>query len=272
MCRAGTWCSPSRVSCPHCAPATSVCWRTSSRAARPSPTSSARAPTRPISRPSAPPAACLRPPSSPRMATSGARPPTTCSPTTAQSFPASRVRATVTTTTTPRHHSWHRVTSHRRARIVFDPPRTSPTRRVTDAARHRRGKPPLRHATPAAASAFFVGVSYRLQRCAAKGERLEADFGAPESFIHHALLELGVAVQSAPWLAPYVVSVDGRMTKWCDRCALPRPAPARLAPRTVPRVPTVGHVPTVGRHVTRARLTRLNTSRRPSPPPLPQLP
>jgi hypothetical protein len=94
---------------------------------------------------------------------------------------------------------------------------------------------------------------------------LEADFGAPESFIHHALLELGVAVQSAPWLAPYVVSVDGRMTKWCDRCALPRPAPARLAPRTVPRVPTVGHVPTVGRHVTRARLTRLNTSRRPSP-------
>ncbi|KAL1522893.1 hypothetical protein AB1Y20_017858 [Prymnesium parvum] len=68
-----------------------------------------------------------------------------------------------------------------------------------------------------AAHAFFISVAERLQRCSVIGERLSLDFGAPESFIHHALLAAGVEVQHASWLAPFVVSIDGRMPKWCDR-------------------------------------------------------
>ena len=71
---------------------------------------------------------------------------------------------------------------------------------------------PRRHA-----HAFFVGVRARLARCAARAEALPAAFDAPESFLYHALREQGVPVSSAQWLAPLVVSVDGRMAKWCAR-------------------------------------------------------
>lgn len=42
-------------------------------------------------------------------------------------------------------------------------------------------------------------------------------FSEPESFIHHALMEQKAPSQAAPWLAPIVISSDGRMAKWCGR-------------------------------------------------------
>lgn len=73
-------------------------------------------------------------------------------------------------------------------------------------------------AVPAAhAAAFFVGVGERLARCAAGREQLPAQFSEPEAFIHHALLQQRVPTQPARWLAPLVVSVDGRAAKWCER-------------------------------------------------------
>ena len=67
------------------------------------------------------------------------------------------------------------------------------------------------------AEAFFDGVRRKLERCARRGEALPAEYDAPESFIHHALVEQAVPVASPEWLAPLVVSVDGRMPKWCGR-------------------------------------------------------
>ena len=67
------------------------------------------------------------------------------------------------------------------------------------------------------ARAFFVGIGERLAACVASSGRLPPSFSEPESFIHHALVEGGVPSAAAPWLAPLVVSVDGRMLKWCGR-------------------------------------------------------
>ena len=64
---------------------------------------------------------------------------------------------------------------------------------------------------------LFRGVASRLATCAARGELMPASFSEPESFIHHALIALGVQSASAAWLAPLVVSTDGRMGKWCGR-------------------------------------------------------
>ncbi|KAL3907638.1 MAG: hypothetical protein SGPRY_010100 [Prymnesium sp.] len=69
------------------------------------------------------------------------------------------------------------------------------------------------------ARTFFISIADRLARCAATNEQLPLRFGAPESFVHHTLLEGGVRVEHAEWLQPFVISIDGRMTKWCDRCA-----------------------------------------------------
>ena len=65
--------------------------------------------------------------------------------------------------------------------------------------------------------AFFDGVRRKLERCARQGDALPAEYDAPESFLYHALVEQAVPVASPEWLAPLVVSVDGRMPKWCGR-------------------------------------------------------
>lgn len=65
---------------------------------------------------------------------------------------------------------------------------------------------------------FFIGIANRLEHCAVSHEKLGPNFSSPESFIDHALLDMGVRVQSAGFLSPFVVSIDGRMSKWCDRC------------------------------------------------------
>ena len=44
-------------------------------------------------------------------------------------------------------------------------------------------------------------------------------YSEPEAFIHHALLSQGARSESVAWLAPLVVSVEGRMGKWCGRYA-----------------------------------------------------
>ena len=67
------------------------------------------------------------------------------------------------------------------------------------------------------AEAFFVGVGRRLASCAGRGERMPPSSSEPESFIHHALVDRKVRSESALWLAPLVVSTDGRMGKWCGR-------------------------------------------------------
>ena len=69
----------------------------------------------------------------------------------------------------------------------------------------------------ALAPSMFVGVAARLASCATNAEHLPAAFATPEAFIHHALLDMRVGSASAAWLAPIVVSVDGRMQKWCGR-------------------------------------------------------
>jgi len=68
------------------------------------------------------------------------------------------------------------------------------------------------------ANALFVQLGERLARCATHHEAPPPAFAEPESFIHHALLELGVASASAMWLAPPVVATDaGRTREWCER-------------------------------------------------------
>ena len=69
------------------------------------------------------------------------------------------------------------------------------------------------------ADAWRPALPWRGARLAtrARGELMPASFSEPESFIHHALIALGVQSASAAWLAPLVVSTDGRMGKWCGR-------------------------------------------------------
>ena len=64
---------------------------------------------------------------------------------------------------------------------------------------------------------LFIEVGERLEACAERHEALPPAFSEPESFLHHALEALGVNSRSAPWLAPIVVAIDGRMRKWCER-------------------------------------------------------
>ena len=42
-------------------------------------------------------------------------------------------------------------------------------------------------------------------------------FSEPEAFIHHALREMGVPSHAVHWLAPFVISIDGRSPKWCEQ-------------------------------------------------------
>ena len=67
------------------------------------------------------------------------------------------------------------------------------------------------------AHALFVRVAARLAKCVTHGEALPPSHSEPESFLHHELLALGVRSTNAEWVAPIVVSIDGRMQKWCAR-------------------------------------------------------
>ena len=67
------------------------------------------------------------------------------------------------------------------------------------------------------ASSMFVSIGERLADCARHGERMPPSFSTPEAFIHHALRAMQIGSRSVPWLAPIVVSTDGRMQKWCGR-------------------------------------------------------
>lgn len=67
------------------------------------------------------------------------------------------------------------------------------------------------------ARTFFVAVGERLAACSSHAERMPPAYSEPESFIHHTLAALGTPSTSALWLAPVVVSTDGRMAKWCGR-------------------------------------------------------
>ena len=67
------------------------------------------------------------------------------------------------------------------------------------------------------AEAFFVGIGERLSACTSSGATMPPSHSEPESFIHHSLIALGATSSSVTWLAPLVVSIDGRMPKWCGR-------------------------------------------------------
>ena len=67
------------------------------------------------------------------------------------------------------------------------------------------------------ADAYFLGVGRRLDQCIELGERLPGNYTGPESFIYHSLGGLGVRTRCEPTLAPLIVSVEGRMGKWCHR-------------------------------------------------------
>ena len=69
------------------------------------------------------------------------------------------------------------------------------------------------------ARAFFVGLGERLAACVGSAGSMPSSHSEPESFIHHSLLALGAPSAAAVWIAPLVVSTDGRMAKWCGRYA-----------------------------------------------------
>ena len=71
---------------------------------------------------------------------------------------------------------------------------------------------PRRHA-----HGFFVGIGERLDACRRGAASLPPTHTEPEAFIVHTLLALGAPSTSVGWLAPLVVSIDGRMAKWCAR-------------------------------------------------------
>ena len=66
-------------------------------------------------------------------------------------------------------------------------------------------------------ASFFLSVGDQLRDCAARRRRLPLSYGSPESFIHYAILANGTSSVAEAEIAPYVLSVDGRMPKWCDR-------------------------------------------------------